>query len=317
MPFGLGLADWDVLLTDEQLKMFFRQLAIVNSCPSTVLALVVHFTDAGRVAKAMEEHGYIGVHPFYVYKPTQNQRGTECFIFAVEMVLIGYLATPSERKLNFPDPNPLDRHNLLFGHSLRGPRFQLSGDQAPVNTCQKHTGVAHYLASVFAHPGANALVIGAGSGSDVIGCVRASLNVFAVEKDPGQFRGCKARLMGYQSNLEAEQKVEAKELDQVSHLKAQARAFASWDPESADAPEEKSASSSSSSSSSSSAVVETKCCVCGEALGDSAMVECGAESCAADAIHETCSETCSAVGCSEVFCCKSHLQTHVDSVHAA
>ena len=203
MPFGLGLADWDVLLTDEQLKMFFRQLAIVNSCPSTVLALVVHFTDAGRVAKAMEEHGYTGVHPFYVYKPTQNQRGTECFIFAVEMILIGYLATPSERKLNFPDPNPLDRHNLLFGHSLRGPRFQLSGDQAPVNTCQKHTGVAHYLASVFAHPGANALVIGAGSGSDVIGCVRASLNVFAVEKDPGQFRGCKARLMGYQSNLEA------------------------------------------------------------------------------------------------------------------
>ena len=32
MPFGLGLAEWDVLLTDEQLKMFFRQLAIVNSC---------------------------------------------------------------------------------------------------------------------------------------------------------------------------------------------------------------------------------------------------------------------------------------------
>ena len=67
MPFGLGLAEWDVLLTDEQLKMFFRQLAIVNSCTSTVLALVVHFTDAGHVAKAMEEHGYTGVHPFYVY----------------------------------------------------------------------------------------------------------------------------------------------------------------------------------------------------------------------------------------------------------
>ena len=50
---------------------------------------------------------------------------------------------------------------------------------------------------MFAHPGANALVIGAGSGSGVIGRVRVSLNVVAVEKDPTQFRGCKARLLGY------------------------------------------------------------------------------------------------------------------------
>ena len=249
MPFGLNLAEWDVLLTDEELARFFSQLAVVNSSSSTVLALVVHFTDAGRIAKAMEENGYKGVHPFYVYKPTQNQRGTDCFIFAVEMILIGYKAPPSERKLNFPDPNPLDRHNLLFGHSLRGPRFQLSGEAAPVNTCQKHTGVAHYLASVFAHPGAKALVIGAGSGSDVIGCLRANLNVVAVERDPAQFRGCKARLLDYQSNLAAEQKVEQKELAQVAHLKSQARVFASWVPSSADVADRKASSSSSSSSS--------------------------------------------------------------------
>jgi hypothetical protein len=42
MPFGLGLADWDVLLTDEELEMLFRQLTIVNTSPKTTLALVVH-----------------------------------------------------------------------------------------------------------------------------------------------------------------------------------------------------------------------------------------------------------------------------------
>ena len=38
MPFGLGVADWDVLLTDDQLALFFRQLEIINMSGTTVLA---------------------------------------------------------------------------------------------------------------------------------------------------------------------------------------------------------------------------------------------------------------------------------------
>ena len=114
MPFGLGLADWDQLLTDSQLEMFFNQLKIINTSQSTVLALIVHIRDFGRVARAMEDHGYSDVHPFYVYKPQQNRRGTNCFIFAVEVIVVGYLASASERKLHFRSPNPLFRHNLLW-----------------------------------------------------------------------------------------------------------------------------------------------------------------------------------------------------------
>ena len=46
----------------------------------------------------------------------------------------------------------------LFGHNV-GSRYHLSGEVEPVNTCQKHTGVAHHLASVFAVPGYN--IVGA------------------------------------------------------------------------------------------------------------------------------------------------------------
>ena len=101
MPFGLGLADWDELLSDDELKLFFKQLATVNTSASSALALIVHFRDAGRVAAAMEENGFADVHPFFVYKPTQNARGTECFIHAVEVVLVGYM-TP--RRLRAPTP---------------------------------------------------------------------------------------------------------------------------------------------------------------------------------------------------------------------
>ena len=109
----------------------------------------------------------------------------------------------AQRKLVFAGKNPTMRHNL-YGHTLRGQRYTLSGDEQPVNTCQKHTGIAHELATIFTHPGANALVIGSGSGSDVIGCLRAQLNVVDIDKDSSQFRDCKTRLMDYKANMEAE-----------------------------------------------------------------------------------------------------------------
>ena len=230
MPFGLGVADWDTLLTDPQLEMLFNQLKIINTSRSTVLALVVHFRDIGRVAKAMEENGYRDVHPFYVYKPQQNRRGTNCFIFAVECILVGYMAATSERKLNFEQANPLFRHNLLFSHNVRA-RAQLPGTGEEVNTTQKHPAVAHHLASIFCEPGSNALVLGAGSGSDVIGAMWAGVNVVGVEKDITQFEGCRARLVELKSNFAQERKKIALERQQMQHLQEQASRFSAWDPE--------------------------------------------------------------------------------------
>ena len=324
MPFGLGLADWDVLLTNEELEMFFRQLNIVNTSAKTTLALVVHWADAGRVKAAMEAGGYQSVHPFYVYKPNQNQKGTGCFIFAVEVILVGYLSDAKHRDLVFEERNPLGRHNLLFGHNLRGSRFQLSGAQEPVNTCQKHPGIAHALASICARQGANALVIGSGSGSDIIGCLRAGLDVIAIDKDAGQFHGCKARLLAYQANLESEQKTERKELTQVQRVKEVARGMASWDPAPAESEAE--------------AVDELmdivqpapepsvvlpelseteKCVVCGKDV-DVAV----AKSCMADEVcvmgqflHEDCVLHCSVDGCEKFFCCARHLDAHHEAVH--
>ena len=75
MPFGLGLADWDILLTSEELGMFFNQLNIVNTSPKTTLALVVHWADAGRVKAAMETTGYQSVHHFTSTNPIRTRRG--------------------------------------------------------------------------------------------------------------------------------------------------------------------------------------------------------------------------------------------------
>ena len=325
MPFGLGLAPWDTLLTDTELKMFFMQLNIINTSHSTTIALMVHYPDSGRVKAAMEDAGFKGVHPYYVYKTAQNQKGTNCFIYAVEMILIGYKADAKDRNLVFREKNPVGRHNLLFGHNLRGSRFQLSGQSEPVNTCQKHTGIAFELASICAMPGSNALVIGSGSGSDVIGCLRAGLNVVGVDKDPSQFHGCKARLTGYIASVEAERKVEELELAQVQHVKDVARAMASWRPFAAEdaemeepvdivssdvAPPQPSPAADEGKSK------EAKCASCAGVVDLAESVSCMLEECTIGKfLHPGCTYNCVGGGCGEVFCSLPHLQQHVREAH--
>ena len=324
MPFGLGLAPWDVLLTDEELGRFFMQLNVVNTSQQTVLALVVHFADAGRVKAAMEAAGYLSVHPFYVYKPNQNVKGTDCFIFAVEMILVGYLGGGKGRSLTFAERNPVGRHNLLFGHNV-GTRYHLSGQAEPVNTCQKHTGVAHHLASVCAHPGSNALVVGSGSGSDVIGCLRAGLNVVAIDKDSKQFQGCKARLLGYITGVESERKAEALELAQVQHLKEVARSMAAWTPPDEEdvevdelvemvqpddaAPQPPALDSAGKSK-------KAKCIACGQDVDLAESVSCMGDLCTMGKfLHEDCVTPCMVTDCEEFFCCQRHLEEHQKAVH--
>jgi len=229
MPYGLDVADWDTLLTDSQLTLFFQQIAIINKATCHVITLHTHFADAGRIRAAMANHGYQHIHPLYVYKPNQNLKGTNQFIFAVDLILVGYKSSRNDIKLSFADPNPTMRHNLIYSHSVNS-RFSMS-DGVPVNITQKHPGVAAYLGEVFCSPGDTVMVIGAGSGSEVLGFNRAGMKVVGIEKDAKQFRGCCARLV--QEHAE-EQKVMTQhnlEVAQVLELKRVASKFQHYDPE--------------------------------------------------------------------------------------
>ena len=229
MPYGLNVADWDTLLTDSQLSLFFKQIAIINRAPSHVLSLHTHFADAGRIRQAMADHGYQHIHPLYVYKPNQNLKGTNQFIFAVDQILVGYKHSRNDIKLTFDDPNPTMRHNLLFSHSVNS-RFSVSGNE-PVNITQKHPGVAAYLGRVFCTPGDTVLVIGAGSGSEIIGFNRAGMNVVGVEKDAKQFRGCCSRLVQEKASIKKNISQHVREKAQIAHLKLQVSTFQHHDPD--------------------------------------------------------------------------------------
>ena len=198
MPYGLGLADWDVLLSDAELEVFFQQLAVVNRAKSHALVLGVVWHDAGRIRKFMEDHGYFDAHCVFPCKPQQNMTGME-WIFAVEVIVCGYKGGIRSCNLTFSSMNPVFRHNFFFAHQVHG-KLRHLGEDAEVNTTQKNPNVASFLGRIMCKPGAYALVIGAGSGSEVLGLARIGVNVVAVERDAKQFRALTARLTAEASN---------------------------------------------------------------------------------------------------------------------
>ena len=324
MTFGLGVADWDVLLSDDELDLFFRQLAVVNLCRTTTLALIVHWKDAPRVAEAMEKHGFGNVHPFYTYKPMQNQRGVDRFIFSVEMILVGYMAAPAQRHVAFGNPNPLFRHNLLFTHSVPS-RWNHTGSDEAVNTCQKPPGIARRLASIFCPPGSTALVVGAGSGSDVIGCIQAGCSVVAVERDLRQFPGCSARLVDFKTNFDQAALDADLEMAQEHRLQTIASTFAAWRPDDVDekSPLRPAASGRSAASQGNTRAPDAPsppsgimCPSCGQDLGPSEGVPCGVSSCnRGTVVHAGCQGKCEVASCGIAFCCRSCGQAHMTESH--
>ena len=270
--------------------------------------------------------GYADVHPFYVYKPQQNQRGTGCFIFAVGMVLVGYKAASRDRVLSFPHTKPLFHHNLLFGHNATS-RWKSAEGGEDVNTTQKHPGVARHLASIFCTPGSTALVICVGSGLDVIGCVQAGVNVVAVERCPVQFQGASARLVNFKVNYEAAQAQASLEVAQVQHLREAASSFTTWSPEDDKEPEPPSLDQKSASSSSPAAPSRLRpsaegagpeCVACGEPVPANESQVCQRDGCRRRAgLHRACMHSCGEDGCDILACSGRCLRAHKEASHAS
>ena len=120
MPYGINLADWDqALVTDMMLEVLGQQLSVINRARNHTLVLGVVWHDAGRIRQFMEKHGYQDTHVVYVYKPQQNTNGVH-WIFAVEMLVVGYKGGIRNCSLTFTDMNPVFRHNFVFAHQVHG-----------------------------------------------------------------------------------------------------------------------------------------------------------------------------------------------------
>ena len=72
----------------------------------------------------------------YVHKPQRNTTGLE-WIFAVEMLVVGYKGSVRSCSLTFTSMNPVFRHNFVLAHQVHGKVHHLGEDQE-ANTTQKN-----------------------------------------------------------------------------------------------------------------------------------------------------------------------------------
>ena len=82
------------------------------------------------------------------------------WIFAVEMLVVGYKGGIRNCSLTFTDMNPVFRHNFVFAHQVHG-KLRHPGEDEEVNTTQKNPNVASFMGRITCRPGSFALVIGA------------------------------------------------------------------------------------------------------------------------------------------------------------
>ena len=115
----------------------------------------------------MLDQGYSDIHIFGDYKQQQNTTGMEC-MYALELYVVGYKQNIRVCSLTFSDMNPVFRHNFMYAHQF-GSKLKYAGREDEVNKTQKNHSVASFLGRITCKPGSSALVIGASSGSEVLG----------------------------------------------------------------------------------------------------------------------------------------------------
>jgi hypothetical protein len=198
-------------------------LQIINtgeeSLRGTILILNVHWSDAGRVAQVMEKYNYSNVEPFFCYKPQQNYKGVHINILSVDTMLVGYGGGRTNCRLQFPEAmrTPRERHNhFLVGNVTKK---LVDASDSEVNPCQKNPSIAYRIARRFMVSGDKALVIGAGTGSEVIGFAAAGHEVVAVEKDAAQVIAMRSRLQMCSDPNDHTKRDILNELDQIDQVK--------------------------------------------------------------------------------------------------
>ena len=313
MPYGLGVAPWDVLFSDVEMETFFTQMACINRAVSFCLMLSIVYHDAGRVRAFMMRFGFVDIHPLYVYKPQQNTTGLE-WIFAVEIMLVGYKGGIRDCQLTFQDMNPVFRHNLFFAHQV-GSKLKYAGEDEVVNTTQKNPNVASALGRITCKPGSSALVLGAGSGSEVVGLARVGVNVVALERDHKQFKALTERLTSEAAASEQAIKQAGAEEASVHLLSQLASRFTKLKPDVvahfAAAADEDVVEQSVPSSVLESVVadeVKPSCAGCDKPVVGRDEAICARVGCVSGKMHAGCCERC--CKCGKLFCTSEHTHDH-------
>lgn len=195
LNYGIDFAEWDKgKPSDADLKGFYEQLAAINSSGSTVLYQKCEVWDLKRLREFMLNYGYYDAHPFYWYKWDQNVQGMGQYTYSVEAGIVGYKNGRKNATFNQEGDwaSPINRQNIVCTKTVKT-FYKDADNNQPVNTAESPMELSNHLASMHTNTSDLALVIGGGSGADVLGCVGAGCEVIVIDNHPSMIKGMKQR----------------------------------------------------------------------------------------------------------------------------
>ena len=194
----MGIEEWDKsAFTEADDLKAFQSINCINFFPKTVMVTHQHLKEVVKVEKAALAHGFRDSYQFITYKPAQNAKGVNRHINSVDNLLIHWKAGMQSTPRFFQNQNPVARHNHMMIPMLRS-RHKSSLEDDAINKTEKHPLIAYTLSQQLFPRGLPVLVIGSGSGGEVVGLVRAGFNVVAMDVDVVQVNGLHQRLLAEQ-----------------------------------------------------------------------------------------------------------------------
>ena len=175
------------------LDEMFKQLAAINKAPESVICLMHHPKDTHIVLESITSAGYKQASHIYWVKTNHTNAGpTGALTQIVEMGTMAY--SPHRGKVHWADnKNPSDRYNTFYSDTVTSLLKDAHGEK--VNVTQKPPDVAQQLMALHCVPGDDVLVLGSGTGSDVIGAINNGCNVYGVERDRKQYDASVTRII--------------------------------------------------------------------------------------------------------------------------
>ena len=202
-PYDELQCAWEYQITLLILINILKQINAVHRGDWQICVIMHKPRDTHIVMEALETMGYCQLTQIYWYKGKEHQTKTpvSSYTSSVEMGTIGFRPDRSKCKWSM-GKDPRSRHNHFEFKAVT--KYIKHSDGEIVNPCQKPPALLRWLCGNHLHAGSTVLVIGAGSGADVIGATQSCCNVVTVERCDKQFSKLQTTLVKYSSLSEAQ-----------------------------------------------------------------------------------------------------------------
>ena len=195
-PYGVLDVEWDkkgwsVVQQREVIDIVLGR-AHADSKAGLAWLMWCNVNQVGAFTEVFTSKGFVNTRPIVWHKTNYNTKGPSNELLSTFEICILTYYSKVPKNLYLPK-DPWDRHNHIELPTLKKITRHGMGGRV-VNPAEKPVQLAQRLMKWHAVSGQSVLIVGSGSGSEIIAAMDMGLNVIAVEQDTYQWAAANDRI---------------------------------------------------------------------------------------------------------------------------